>query len=314
MLWLAYVLLFLYGLAHTPILVDILRHFFPQWNIQRLTSSISSIILILLLTFFFLLSLGMQVFVFIQYVPLSPVEVMLHSIFAYWLWINAVTNYMYTLFSRPGIFRQSLKKNQVAPPSTGVVTTPITATNVSGTETAVGTQCALPKDKSYCKICQESIPYRDHHCPFTGNCIGLKNYSYFYLGLFYSMLGLGYSTSVIFAYFGDCIFLSWKESDTGDDMTDDAMREICVKIEPYSEMVFTTIGALVTVTVLVLSYTLMLLVDVSTYDVLKHWKSVKFDFRKYQGQKSRLRMLLLNQRAHPLLFLLPVRNSNTERS
>lgn len=310
MLWFAYVLLFLYGLAHTPLLVDVLRQLFPQWNIKRLTSSVSSLILILLISFSFLLGLGMQLFVFIPHMPqvtLRPVKLVLHSLFAYWVWINAVVNYMYTLFSRPGIFRPSVKKSSIASDITPS-TQPVAALGGGATvkEESSGVKKVLPATsgqentrKSSCKICEETIPYRDHHCPFTGNCIGLNNFSHFYLTLFYSMLGLGYAVFVSFSYFGDCIFLAWRTVQK---------EEICTSFELYADMVLPTIGALVTVTIMFLFYTFLLLVDISTYDLLTHWRTIKFDFGKFKGENSRLRVLLLNQRTHPLWFLFPVKN------
>ena len=307
MLWFVYVLLFLYGLAHTPLLVDILRQLFPQWNIKRLTSSISSLMLILFITFSFLLGLGMQLFVFVPHMPqvtLRPVKLVLHSLFAYWVWINAVVNYMYTLFSRPGIFRPSIRKSSIASDITPVVAP---EGGERAKEGSSGVKQVSPANDGQestrrlpCKICEESIPYRDHHCPFTGNCIGLSNFSHFYLTLFYSMLGLGYAVLVSFSYFGDCIFLAWRAVSKNEEM--------CTSFGMYADMVLPTIGALVTVTTMFLFYTFLLLVDVSTYDLLTHWKTIKIDFRKFKGKRSRLRVLLLNQRTHPLWFLFPVKN------
>lgn len=313
MLWLAYVLLFLYGLAHTPILVDILRQLFPHWNIQRLTSSASSSILILLLLFFFLFGLGMHLFVFVPLMPqvtLRPVKLVFHCLFAYWVWINAVTNYMYIIFSRPGIFRPAHSDTTTTRATT---LCSVKQSEAQGCETtqAGGNSDVLPvnqeqdSSKYHCKTCQASIPYRDHHCPFTGNCIGLSNYSYFYLWLFYSTLGLGYSVTVFFVYFGECFFLAWK-----DHVQSDEMRRVCANLEPYGETVLPAIGALVTATLVLLFHTFLLLADVTTYDLLKHWKTIRIDLTKFRRKNSRYRVLLLNQRTHLLWFLLPAKNKS----
>lgn len=47
-----------------------------------------------------------------------------------------------------------------------------------------------PEFSQHCKICNRCIIQYEKHCPWMFNCIGLKNRKYYYLFLFYSVLGL----------------------------------------------------------------------------------------------------------------------------
>lgn len=319
MLWLAYILIFLFGLVHTPLVVDALRQIFPQWNIQRLTNRASSIILILLIIMALFFGLGVQVFVFIPLmpqVPLRPLKLALHCLFAYWLWINAAVNYMYALLTRPGKFGLHGGDS-----SAGFVvgettkTTPERELSVKHLSPLIHTsessngdhKVQKPRNSHFCKICQSYIPYKDHHCPFTGNCIGLNNYSYFFLWLFYSMIGLGYGISVFLMYFGECFFLAWKVIGA---IEGDKVEGVCRDLEPFGEVLLPSMGGCVTITLMFLIQVFMLLADVSTYELLKNWRGIRIDWRNFRKRDSRFRVMLHNQRTHAIWFLLPVRNKH----
>lgn len=54
--------------------------------------------------------------------------------------------------------------------------------------------CDAPKPPRthHCKICNICYLKMDHHCPFLGNCIGLKNHKNYTLVLFYASIATAY--------------------------------------------------------------------------------------------------------------------------
>ena len=49
-----------------------------------------------------------------------------------------------------------------------------------------------PARTHHCSVCDMCVFHMDHHCPWVNNCVGMDNYRYFLLFIFYLMVGVIY--------------------------------------------------------------------------------------------------------------------------
>ena len=172
------------------------------------------------------------------------------------------------------------------------------------------------KHSHFCKVCKHTVPYMDHHCPFTGNCIGIENFSYFFLGLLYGTVGLGYGLALSLPYFVECKLTStlWYFG-LG---AEREQSKVCDELKEHLQLFFPVLGGFCVSTIMLLLHITLLLADLSTYDVLKSFGRLpvmRFALQRIKGGKfgdsdSKLNVLLLSQRPSLLWFLVPVRNNN----
>lgn len=172
-----------------------------------------------------------------------------------------------------------------------------------------------PKQTQYCKICQTTVPYLDHHCPFTGNCTGVQNYSNFYVGLWYGVVGLAYAAAITLPYFFECNLkgILWFFG-----LVQDRHRsQLCIELGAHTHIFLPVFAGFVLSSNMLFIQTIFLLADLSTYNVLKNWRRVpmlrfireRIRARKYRDPDSRLNMLIVNQRPSLLWYLVPLSNN-----
>lgn len=346
--------------AHIPITIDIIRFAFPQFKLTRISHG-TRYILVVAAGIIGCTGLGELLFVFLPiYVP-DPFHTFtgwLHIVFALWLWVNTVINYFMALFIHPGTDaipsnsskpgRQQVISEQVGQQPEDVSSkmlgsdvrnrttdtrTPneVDSTKSSASFSLVSDPNGLTDKKdgmqwkptrgNYCKICKFHVAFMDHHCPYTGGCFGLNNYSYFYIGMCYGITGAVYALILTAPLFWKCdvkYFLAYLNIVGSGGLE----TEICEKIGTQSRAFIPVAFGLWLAGMMLIGQNILLLADVSTYNVLKNSARVpilKFMRDRIRGRKflqpdSRLNILVLSQRARWYHYLMPVRNMQTVSS
>eukprot|EP01032_Pedospumella_encystans_P007672 gene7672-9178_t len=87
------------------------------------------------------------------------------------LWVVAVVNLWLVAFIEPGIIPRLPPHVKPSAPSTGITTV--------GWKYCKICNILRPPQVKHCKACQNCVHGFDHHCPYTSNCIGVRNRQYF---------------------------------------------------------------------------------------------------------------------------------------
>ena len=313
LLWMVYLLVFLIALVQTPLLVDAVRLLRPQWRVKRLTGHTSSALLVLLMTTFFSIAMGQQLFLFIPLMPAvanRSLKLTCHCLFAYWVWLNMVFNYYCAVFVQPGSSTEPVEGKEA-------LATHDAARNPADSNLPKSGVEWISKRSHFCKVCNAEVSYMDHHCPFTGNCVGFRNFSYFFLSLSYGTLGLGYGVATVLVYFGECALPNvWLL--LGLATAEDINSQLCDDIRTHGEIFLPVVGGFVVALCVLVFQVFLLLADLTTHDILKNfWKLpvVKFGLQRIRAgrflyEDSRLRVLLLEQRPHVWQYLLPIKTDS----
>jgi len=113
----------------------------------------------------------------------NPLNHSLHVVFIFWVWSNIFLNLFYILKTNVSTF------DRVLP-----------AVLKPGWKFCSSCGTNSPPRSYHCFHCNKCILKRDHHCVFTGGCVGFHNHRY-YLGLiFYLWIGTLYANVMNFDF------------------------------------------------------------------------------------------------------------------
>lgn len=275
-----------------------------------------------------------------QQQPLQSFKGLVHIVFALWVWLNVVGNYYYSVSLHPGLdkdYRPSTRRSGKPVlcyiSESGVYTEVKEDRHQTENGDTISQRQSDSKMQSdggekfycdsslvgkkvppksglewepnrthYCKICECAIPYLDHHCPFTGNCAGLKNYAYFITGLSYGVLGLFYAVIITLPYFFECNLnnVLWYFGIVGSRVT----NEICSSLGPHTHIFLPVFAGFCLSGNMLFIQFLLLAADLSTYNVLSNWSRFpmlrfmlqRIKKRKYLEKGSRYNVLLKHRR------------------
>lgn len=341
---------YIYGtviiICHVPIVVDLVRLVRPKLKIPRFTGSISQFFLVLLAGVVFCVVLLQYFAVFLPLVAPEPLHHSLYGVFRVlfpaWIWINVTVHFFTSAFVHPGEERelpctfgdaenQNLKeswnvttqgkgltyRNRVANPEVSEIDLPVYA----GMELSNNTHISKPQSgmewnperSNYCHACQINVAYADHHCPYIGKCVGINNYAHFYLSLVYSIVGMLYALHVSLPYLYKCDIKPL----LGLSLTTDDLNT-CEVLGTQSRASIPVLVGLWFYFHMVLIQTVLLVADISTFNLLKNAQHVpllrfmceRIRARQFLQPNSRFNMLIRNQRPNFFYYLIPLRNRN----
>jgi palmitoyltransferase ZDHHC9/14/18 len=160
------------------------------------------------------------------------------------------------------------------------------------------TCCILrPQRSTHCADCNNCVEKFDHHCPWLGNCVGKRNYKYFYT--FIVLLNILTVYMVVFSICHIAIFAQEKveELETDNEVAlafNDTIVSFFIIIICLLSMIFTT-GLLVYHTGLILN-------NLTTKEELKHVYNNPFGNPYFHTKRRNIRNTLCPKLPQPSLL------------
>lgn len=162
---------------------------------------------------------------------------MLSQIFAVWLWLNVVVCYYRACTVSAGEYKPDSEQPFQAESEMRLCSTCNHMRPPWVHHCKVCTKCVMLTIKSNQVRCYVMM---DHHCPVTANCVGIRNYKYFFFYLVYEvcihkivpltaikLVGVSFALAISFPSFMDCF---WNDRS----LLDDDSKQACIRMGSHS--------------------------------------------------------------------------------
>ena len=270
------------GCTAVPMTVDLLRTFFPastgrsgrlvaQWQRPVLLVMVACLCVWAYLAFWFsILPYTTTPFTGPWWVHVTLVTM---------LWVNTVWNYCCCAATDPGYIN-------VTPSSdpTKDVEASKTADFAHNEGNLHPLEFNLNQIKR-CAICERRVLHFDHHCPFTGGCVGAYNYRFFALFLAHCTGGCMYASFLSWRPFVECVLRQCNVAWLGMVRTQPPSVQACISMGSRSLLLLPALMLSMSLVLLGVFHFLLLLNGLTTVQYVRRWRS--------RGMRS----------VHDLLFL-----------
>jgi hypothetical protein len=188
------------------------------------------------------------------------------------LWINSVWNYGSCAivdpgYAQPSAVATSAPASAEAPasawPEHGVC--PRAVPEAAPTRASDGT--------SLCRICERRVHAFDHHCPFTGGCVGRDNFRFFFLFVVHCWLGCGGASALAWPPFWHCVLRQCEVGALGLRRTPPPDEAACVALGARSLLFLPALCLHVALGALGAFHALLLLNGLTTIQFTRRWRA-----------------------------------------
>ena len=262
------------GCTAVPMTVDMLRIFLPATASRsgRLVAAWQRPVLLAMvvcLCFWAYYAFWSSVLPYRHETVLHPAGLS-HVALCTWLWVMSVWNYAACASVDPG------------------VVTPAAAA-ATRSEAGESSKPRPPPNCRHCAICDHDVLHFDHHCPFTGGCVGEGNLRFFLLFLLHCSLGCGYAALLAWAPFRDCVLLQCSVPALGLVRTPPPSEAACVRMGTRSLLLLPALMLFVCLSALGVLHALLLANGLTTVQYVRRWRA--------RGPRSLRDLLLLHGEA-----------------
>ena len=214
---------------------------------------------------------------------LSP-KVVLYILAAVLFWPNTVYNYAAAVLVKPGLIprpvaQDGLQTHRKHSSAAAIAQTDDAFKRASAVsqdcqdpnQARFCSKCQAPKpeDAHHCRACGRCVLFMDHHCPFTFNCVGKENFTYFYMFLAHVSAGLVLAISMTATPFYRCwiifdapMFCPLAQRTAGE-------FDVCAELGDLSLMFAPAVALFAATSCLLAFHTFLLATDWSTLEFLQ---------------------------------------------
>lgn len=305
------------------IVFQILPRLFPKIRTLLPSQAVISYFQLVPVSFIFPTLLWLFFSVYLHaHVPDQPYSSLLgwfHIFFTNYMMANAVFNYYMTVFTCPGYPQRQdeFTRDRLF---------------VKNYQMCLKCKRVRSAGTHHCSWCHTCVEMMCHHCPFTNNCIGRRNYVYYYTFLSYAFFGLLYACYLSFFPFKNCLsglvvekikevmYIHPQVSAlraagvSGFKPFDDIfVPEGCEPLKEYAVVFAPCVGITIFIGALFAFQTLLLLADMSIvdfYDTLSNISSFQellriFHVSIFKRKKFRFTNLILRKKSNAWMFFVP---------